>query len=606
LSRLSTKGGGSGRPGRPARGTPEAAAARGAALPAPEPRAAMWLVALVATACVLVSVSFRLYDADAWQHLAFGRALWTSHAIPVRQIFVWPDLGIPLVNPSWGFSALLWPFWSLGGIPGLFVWRWLTTLAVFLLLWDTARRLGARGFTPLFVLVVCALIYRQRSQIRPETLASVWFALTVWLLEGRRQALRAGPPRLQGVPAADRTPWLIAVAFVWANSHISYYLGFLVLGIHLIEAEIASRTSPGGLRDRSPRRLWWIGLAMAAVSFLNPYGWHALARPFEFVLSLRHEPLMRSISELKPVDWSLQRANGLPLVMVLWPLLAVGRAWRRGPDRVELLTCAVFTVLGFSSARFVAGYALAAAPYLARDLSQALGAVPRLALPAWPRAAIAAAACVAAGWTEWSHFQAPIGVGFDLRHTPAYACDFMAAHQVRGHGFNHFYLGGTMIFRFWPDTGRLPFVDIHPEDWPRERREAYYRAISSAEGWAALDQRYRFDYALLSRRYLTGYGLPDLLDSDRRWALVFVDDIAALYVRRDGSLAAVADTFAYRQLSGGAVRMPSLLRAAVGDRALRAGLIAELERQAAASPMNVRGRQMLRALGAAEAPSGAR
>jgi len=543
-------------------------------------------------------VSFQLYDADAWQHLAFGRALWTQHAIPVRQIFVWPDLGIPLVNPSWGFSALVWPFWSLGGIPGLFVWRWLTTLAIFGLLWSTARRLGARGFAPLFVLVVCALIYRQRSQIRPETLASVWFALTVWLLEGRRQASRAGEA------ATDHTPWLVAVALAWANSHISYYLGFLVLAIHLVDAAIAVRTSPGATGYRPMWRLAAIGLAMAAVSFLNPYGWHALARPFEFVLTLRHEPLMRSISELKPVDWSIQRANGLPVVMALWPLLALVRAWRKRPDRVELLMCAAFTVLGLSSGRFVAGYALAAAPYLARDVSEAVRGVPQLALPAWPRALVASIACVAVGWTEWTHYQAPIGIGFDLRHTPTYACDFMAAHGVRGHGFNHFYLGGTMIFRFWPDTGRLPFVDIHPEDWPRERRDAYYRAISSPEGWAALEERYRFDYALLSRRYLSGYGLPDLLDADRRWALVFVDDIAAIYVRREGPLAAVADSFAYRELPGGTARLPSLLRTVAADSQARTGLVAELERQAAASPMNVRGRQMLRALAGAGGPRG--
>src|SRR5262245_22346283 len=384
---------------------------------------------LVAAACVLVSVSFRLYDADAWQHLAFGHALWARHAIPLTQIFVWPDLGIPLVNPSWGFSALLWPFWALGGVPGLFVWRWLTTLAVFALLWHTARRLGARGHASLLVLVVCALVYRQRSQIRPETLASVWFALTVWLLETRRQAILAGESR------RDRTPWLIAVAFAWANSHISYYLGFLVLAIHLIDAHLSPR------RAISRRRLWGIGLAMAAVSFLNPYGWHSLARPFEFVLSLRNEPLMRSISELKPLDWSLQRANGLPVVMVLWPLLALWRSYRRGVDRVELLMCAAFTTLGLSSARFVAGYALASAPYLARDLDEVLRAIPRLHVPPWPRALVTALACVAVCVTEWARYQGPIAVGFDLRHTPQYACDFMAAHGVRGRGFNHFYLG---------------------------------------------------------------------------------------------------------------------------------------------------------------------
>jgi hypothetical protein len=435
-------------------------------------------VTLVAVACVLVSVSFRLYDADAWQHLAFGRALWSRHAIPVTQTFIWPDLGARLVNPSWGFSALIWPFWSLGGITGLFVWRWLTTLATFALLWLTARRLGARGFTSLFVMVVCALVYRQRSQIRPETIASVWFATTVWLLEGRRQAVRIGGA------GEDRSAWLVAVAWAWANSHLSYYLGFLVLGIHLLDAHLSPRV-PGA---HPVRRLWWIALAMLAASFVNPYGWRALARPFEFALFLRDEPLMRSISELKPVDWSIQRANGLPLLLIGWPLLALGRWRRQGIDRVELLMCAAFTALGLSSGRFIAGYALAAAPYLARDLDQRLAAIPRLHLAPWPRALVASAACIAACWTEWSRFQGPIGIGFDLRHTPQYACDFIAHHGIRGRGFNHFYLGGTMIYHFWPDPDRLPFVDIHPEERPRDVRDMYYQALASPQGWAALDR----------------------------------------------------------------------------------------------------------------------
>lgn len=64
----------------------------------------------------------------------------------------------------------------------------------------------------------------------------------------------------------------------------------------------------------------------------------------------------------------------------------------------------------------------------------------------------------------------------------------------------------------------------------------------------------------------------------------------------DGPLAAVADTFGYRLLPGGAARLPALLRTAAVDTALRRELAGELERQAAASPMNFLGRQALRAV----------
>src|SRR5262245_34225094 len=104
-----------------------------------------------APARVLISVSRPPYAAAAGPILAFGRAIWTLHAVPATQQFAWPTYGAPLVNPSWGFTAIVWPFWSLGGVAGLFVWRWLTTLAIFGVTWITARRLGARGFSALVV-----------------------------------------------------------------------------------------------------------------------------------------------------------------------------------------------------------------------------------------------------------------------------------------------------------------------------------------------------------------------------------------------------------------------------------------------------------------------
>jgi len=79
---------------------------------------------LVAAACVLVSVSFHLYDADAWQHLVFGRAIWTLGMVPHTQVFTWPNYGAPLVNPSWGFDALvwLWRYFLLGAVIVVPIW----------------------------------------------------------------------------------------------------------------------------------------------------------------------------------------------------------------------------------------------------------------------------------------------------------------------------------------------------------------------------------------------------------------------------------------------------------------------------------------------------
>lgn len=552
---------------------------RAKATPAPAPLGPLpyALAALVAAACVLVSASFRLYDTDAWQHLAVGRALWALHAVPTTEVWTWGNAGAPNVNPSWGFSALLWPFWKLGGVAGLWAWRWLTMLGAFALAGAAARRLGARGLAPLFALVICALVYRQRMQIRPETLAGVWLALTQWLLASR--ALGRG-----------RVVALVAVALVWANTHVSLYLFFLLIGIHLAAA-YGDRESAGERRD-----LWIALLAGAGVTLVNPFGYHAIVRPFEFLLRWRNEPMFRSIDEIGPLVWSQNFANGLPLLLLGWPLLLLWRWRQRRFDLAEWLLAAVLTLLSFGGNRFVATYSLAAAPWIARDLGEWFAAWRWPAPAPWPRAALVSIACVAACAWDWTHAVGPLGWGFDMSRAPVAACDFMQKHDVHGRGFNRFAYGGYMLWRFWPDSTRKPFMDIHPEDSTPHLRDLYHRATTTSGGWSDLVRELAPDYALLARRDSDRPNMLDTVDADSTWALVFVDDVAALYVRRSGVLAPLAATRGYATLGGSRRSADARIDRALADPAWRERMRAELARQAAESPVNFYGRSMLRAL----------
>ncbi len=189
---------------RPAAGGRARAAARrppdSAPLPGGHP--ALVTATIVTALCVLVSVTFTLYDTDFWHHLLVGRVIWESRSIPTQQLWSWPTWGAPEANSAWLFRALVWPFWSLGGIGGLFAWRWLTTLVAFGVMWGTARRMGARGFAPLVALLLCAFIYRLRSQVRPETLVAVLVALEIWILETRRRGGPACSPRWGWAPSS--------------------------------------------------------------------------------------------------------------------------------------------------------------------------------------------------------------------------------------------------------------------------------------------------------------------------------------------------------------------------------------------------------------------
>lgn len=540
---------------------------------------AMRLATAVAALCIAVGVSFRLSDTDLWQLLVTGKATWALHRVPTTNLWTWGNAGAPQVASSWLFRALLWPLWDHFGLAGLYAWRWASTLAAFAFAWAAARAMGARGALVLVVLAWGALVYRLRSEVRPETLAAVLFAAQLWILASRR----AG----QG----DRSGWIVLIAWIWANAHISYAVGLFLTGTYLFAERLESQRAPHG--PAGPRRSLWLALgASMAVSFANPSGWRMLAQPFQFFFLWRGEPMFRTIEELGPLTLGAHWRSGLPLLMAGWPLLA---AWRalvapgpRRPDPVEWVLGATFTFLAFSSERFLGLYALAAVPFVARELEGLLEALPRPAwgAGAWARGGLAAAACVAIGIPEWGRLGIPLGIGFEPAAFPVRACDFIAAHGIRGRAFNHFHLGGYLAYRFWPERDRLPFMTTQPENAPRDDRAMAFDALTQRDAWLALDARHRFDYLLLARRQSPGERLEQNLEGDSAWAMVFADDAAELLVRRAGPLGAVADSFAYRIIPPSEDGRRRLVGACAANTALRHRAIAELERQAAASPEN--------------------
>lgn len=536
------------------------------------------LALAVAALCVLAAVTFRIYDPDLWQHLVVGRVIWSTHQVPRTELWSWPTYGAPDVPPSWLFRALLWPFWAAGGVAGVFVWRWLTALATFALLWAAARRMGATGVAALLALVWAALIWRQRTQARPETLAAILLAAELLLLEARRRPGRTGRDPAWG---------LIPIVVLWVNAHISYFLAFALGGGYLLD-DLLHRRRRG--ERRRPGALALALAASAVAGLANPFGWRLLAQPFQYLLVGSHEPIYATIGELSPVDWSVNVRNGLPAFLLLFTGLGVRRWRRRGADLAELTLALVFLPQALVSQRFMGYFAVAAAPFLARDLADAVAALrwPAALHPPARRAAVAALACGALCVPELTRPFVSLGYGLVDTQYPARACDWIAAHGVRGRAFNTFAEGGYLLWRFYPDRGRLPFMDIHQAGTP-EIRYQYVYALQDSIAWRDLDRRWRFDWVLLPRDLPGGPNLLDFLDADSaHWALAFADDPAALYLRRDGACAALAARAGFRLMPAGQAALSGLGQRCARDPGARAALTADLARALAGSPWNAR------------------
>jgi len=542
--------------------------------PVPPLRGAPHALLLVTAAiCALAAVTYRMYDPDIWQHLTVGREIWQTRSVPSTQIWTWPTHGAPDVLPSWLFRALLWPFWSMGGEAGIFVWRWLTTLGGFALLLVAARRAGATGAVPVLALVWCALLWRQRSQARPETFVLLLIGALLLLFESRRAARDRG--------AATAHGWgFVPIALVWANAHISWYLGFVIAAGYLLD----------DLLHAKREHRWGLVLPMlggAAASFVNPFGWQALAQPFLYFLVWRHEPIYKTIGELQPVDWAVNVHNALPVFLLLMVIAAIRRSRQHGVDGAQLVILLFGLPSALTTQRFVGYLAVCAAPFFARDLGAWAQSIrwPAALQSAGKRGVVASLLCVAMVLPELARPGVDLGVGFVWKLYPVRACDWIEKHDVRGRSFNPFSYGGYLLWRFYPDSTRLPFMDIHQAGTPRIRYDYAFVAEDSL-AWRVLDAKWRFDWVILMRGLSKEADVLDFLDADRRFALVFADDVAAVFLRRDGRDSLIAREHEFHYMPGGARALGPLGNRTWEDSTVRVALDREVARAISSSEWN--------------------
>src|SRR5262249_17249776 len=152
-------------------------------------------------------------------------------------------------------------------------------------------------------------------------------------------------------------------------------------------------------------------------------------------------------------------------------------------DLPEALTCAFLTAHTLFNERFSGALVVAMVPYLSRDLSEIAGSLRppvtlRAALRSPPiRAGVATAGMLLASVPGWGDPRHPPGIGFVATVYPGAACDFIEQHEVRGRMFSPYYFGGYVLWRFWPERDRLPFMDIH-QSGTRADRDLYAYAFA--------------------------------------------------------------------------------------------------------------------------------
>jgi hypothetical protein len=471
-----------------------------------KPTASRWIFGF--WAWVILSLIRPVQSTDLWWQLASGRYMTMHRLIPTVDVFSLTCRDHRWVNFEWLNQLLFYASYRVGGLWGV------TTLKIALITGALAfmiRRLRLAG-VPEFGACGCAVVafaacipgWSERADLISIVLATA----LAHTLEGIRRG------RLP-----FRRLWIWGALFpLWANAHAGFIIGLGMAALYLIDFIHARRV------QSSPAIVWLFLMILSTL--INPYGftlWKQIAHTLTLVPRASQSEFLPPPWAHMPIFW---------MAFTLDALLCVRLLERR--VKLPWIFWALTSAFGYEAirhARFVPFFMLIAFPFVIEySLLEAISRPirDRLDQPRWQRYAGLALAFMALA-------QLPrIGFGMDRRNIPVDVCDFVESQRLSGRFFNDYDFGSYWIWRFQGEPavlidGRSSTVAGYPE-----LRQSIHRA---QQGTPSDWQRFLDSYGLTA--VLVGYPDPMpgvstfayYLPRDR-WALVYWDDVAVLYLRR--------------------------------------------------------------------------
>jgi hypothetical protein len=444
-------------------------------------------------------------DPDVWWHLRTGEWMLQHHALPRVDMFSATNAGKPYAPYSWLFELLITKWFQYGGLPGLVGYSASMVLAIAVASRHLVKRLQPDfSLVALISFVACFSLSRLFTP-RPWLFTILFFVLELDIL---MHARKTGKTR--------ELLWLPLIFAVWANIHIQFIDGLLVLGLALAEA-VASHWKIG-----VPTRLraWplWAALGGSILATLvNPFGWHI----YRVAYDLASQPgVLNTITELSALHFR-DFHDYLLLFFVLAAAAALGRDLRFHVFEIGLFLFAA--VVSFRSQRDIWVMAFVATIILA---SSATGrGEPTVRMPRFAStiATVLAALVIFASFHVW-HVNDALLEKEMVENLPVAAVHEIQAKGYTGPLYNDFTWGGYLIWAL-----RMP-VSI-------DGRAAFYgddAIFRSNNTWSGTPD-WASDPQFKSARLVLGpvkMPLTQLLRTDPHYQLVYEDKLAAVFIAR--------------------------------------------------------------------------
>ncbi|HUV28135.1 MAG TPA: hypothetical protein VMW34_12285 [Anaerolineales bacterium] len=486
----------------------------------------LWALGILTVVFTYVNMS-QISPNDFWWHMAVGREIIATGQIPTVDIYSYTMAGQPYLSYQIFWLMDVWLYWwySLGGAELiLFVQSLIITctyLIITLLCWKKARKWGVAAFCLLFAIVLGIYAW----SVRPQAISFLIGALFLYTIHSYRH--RPNPLLLAVFPVG---------MLVWVNSHGSFPIGLLLVGIWLGDKFWQTYLARWRGERKSQRTFITSGVVLlvaTTICFLNPRGVGII----RYIISMGSNPTVQNtVPEWLPPNIT-SPIGPFFFAGILFCIVVLVISPRR-VSFYQLATFVAFTALGLWTTRDVVWFGLVMAPILAVHLSSIGDNLPqRRERPEPSRLTslvnfgllnlLLVLALLSLPW-----FRSGIPVRGDYRSlitrdTPTEAVKFLMDEQPEGRVFNDMAFGSYMIWAAQPKY--QVFADPRIELFPQDIWDDYQVISQTAPGWEGKLAQYQVRTLILNPQ--AQGALAEKAAQSGDWQLIHQDETAQIYQR---------------------------------------------------------------------------
>lgn len=452
-------------------------------------------------------------DPDVWWHLRTGEWIAQHGAVPHRDPFSSFGAGKPWVAYSWLFEVLVYQLFERLGLVGLVVYTTGMAVSIAMVVHRLIRRLQPDFTVAVLLTGVAAFAMYGLYTPRPWLLSILFFALEIDVL---MEARRTGRMR--------ELLWLPVIFALWANVHIQFIDGLVVVALALGESCIERWRAAVAARPGCRLRPGWLGgIAAGCVlaTLVNPYGWRIYQVAYDLAGQLG---VLSQVTEFQAMGFR-HFDNWCVLMLALGAAGVLARGRRFEFFETALLAFAV--MVSFRSQRDVWVVVIAASAILASGLKGSVENRLRLTAAAAPLLAVATGLAVLLGFRVLQVDNARLRARL-AEAMPVRAVEVVKAKGWSGALYNDFNWGGYLIWAL-----RMPVsIDGRTNTYGDMWLDRSYATWNAQPGWES-------DPELRKAGLVIGpvnAPLMQLLRLDPRFQLAYEDKLAVVFLARQDSV----------------------------------------------------------------------